>query len=67
MPLAVVLFAGVQALGLVCMSCTAPQRRVVRTVLDLADTVCGDNDTVDDCLAKCQAEQIRRDALRAAP
>lgn len=42
-------------------ACTRPQRQVVRTVLDLADAVCGDNDTPEECLTKCQTELARQE------
>jgi len=43
-------------------SCTPTQRAVVRSVVDLVDEVCGDNDSLDDCLTKAQA---KRSAMRA--
>jgi len=44
------------------ISCTPTQRTVVRSVVDLVDEVCGDHDSVDDCLSKAQA---KRSAMRA--
>lgn len=37
------------------VSCTKEQRSIVHTVVDIIDQVCGDKDTVDECLGKAQA------------
>lgn len=37
------------------ISCTKEQRAIVRTVVDIVDQVCGDKDSVDECLGKAQA------------
>ncbi len=47
----------------VLWACTPTQRAIVHTVVDLIDTVCGDNDDIDTCLGKAQAQ---RAALRAS-
>ena len=39
----------------VLVSCTKEQRAIVRTVVDIVDQVCGDKDSVDECLGKAQA------------
>ena len=46
------------------VGCTKAQRAVVRSVVDLVDEVCGDNDSVDDCLGKAQA---KRASMRHVP
>lgn len=47
-------------IGILAVACTYPQRAIVRSVLELADEVCGENDTVEGCLHKCQDEQAKR-------
>jgi len=37
------------------VACTKEQRAIVRTVVDIVDQVCGDKDSVDECLGKAQA------------
>jgi hypothetical protein len=56
-----VLFAGIS--WSTVASCTKQQRAIVRTVVDIVDQVCGDQDNVDECLGKAQAA---RAAARAA-
>ncbi len=56
----VVGFVGAMVGTVVIPACTAPQRQIVRSVLDLADQVCGDNDSLEQCLHKCQDEAARR-------
>jgi hypothetical protein len=41
--------------GIALVSCTKEQRAIVRTVVDIVDQVCGDKDSVDECLGKAQA------------
>jgi hypothetical protein len=48
--------------------CTPAQRSVVRSVVDIIEEVCGDKDTVDQCLGKAQAHRaaLRRGDAGAA-
>jgi hypothetical protein len=55
-------FAITAPLALSTGACTPTQRAVVRSVVDLVDEVCGDQDSLDDCLTKAQA---KRSAMRA--
>lgn len=48
-------------IGLAFVSCTPQQRAIVRTVVDVVEQVCGDGDSVDDCIGKMQAH---RDGLK---
>lgn len=49
------------------VSCTKGQRQIVRTVVDLVDQVCGDRDSVDECLGKAQAARAAARAAQAGP
>ncbi len=40
--------------GGVFLACTPAQRAIVRTIIDVANVVCGDGDDVDACLLKMQ-------------
>lgn len=52
------LWVGVSLLS----ACTRQQREIVRTVVDLVDQVCGDKDSVDECLGKAQAHRAAQRA-----
>lgn len=65
MVLAVGFAVGASALALTAgQACTPAERAVVRSVVDLVDEVCGDKDTVDECLGKAQA---KRASMRHEP
>lgn len=58
------LLLGTAVLTCACISssCTRQQRAIVRTVVDLVDQVCGDRDTLDECLGKAQAARAAAQA-----
>lgn len=50
------------------MSCTMPERAIIKSVIDIIDTVCGEKDTVDECLSKVnklRAEQRKAEAMKS--
>lgn len=59
-------FLALALLVLVITECTPGQRGVANSVLDLAEKVCHETDTVPVCLSKCELEQAHRDAERDA-
>ena len=52
-----VVFVMFVALGFVgSFACTGSQRKIVRTVVDLAEEACADRDSLSECLGKMQSQ-----------
>lgn len=56
-------------IGVICIvagitNCTPTQRAIVRSVTEVIDEVCGDKDSIEECLSKAQMKQAAKRAAQ---